>query len=100
MASLRNCIYKALFYNSQGGSRMVPEGVIVANCTAAGYSKSTVQDKLSALVADGDLCVADGHYASATEPGDDPLEIETHRGDDSLTWNCHRCRSDNHCWPK
>lgn len=86
MTSVRNHIQKALFYNSQGGSRMVPVGIVVANCRLAGYEEATVRDELAAMVADGELCEADGHYARATEPGDEPLDIETYRGSDSTPW--------------
>lgn len=65
---------------------MVAEDVIVANCLAAGYSEAAVREELTTLVASGELCEADGHYARATEPEDESLDIKTHRGDDSTPW--------------
>lgn len=86
MASIRQHIHKAIFYNSHGSSRMVPADILVANCRAAGYSATAVREELSALVEAGELCEADDHYARATEPGDDPLDIQTYRGSESTPW--------------
>lgn len=65
---------------------MVPEDVIIANCQTAGYSTSAAREELAALVEAGELCEADGHYGRATEPGDEPLDIQTHRGNTSTPW--------------
>jgi len=86
MASIRNHIYQTLFAALQGNGGMIPENAVVSQCHSAGYDEDAVRAELGSLVAAGDLCATDGHVAPATEPGEEPLAIETHRGDESTPW--------------
>ncbi|MDS0284470.1 hypothetical protein [Haloarcula onubensis] len=86
MGSVRNHIYQTLFAALQDSSGMIPEDIVIRQCRSAGYDGDAVREELTSLVAAGDLCAADGHVAPATEPSQEPLEIETHRGDESTPW--------------
>lgn len=65
---------------------MVPKDAVVSQCLSAGYDENAVQTELASLIAAGDLCTADGYVAPASEPGREPLGIETYRGDTSTPW--------------
>jgi hypothetical protein len=95
MASLRNCIFKILSYNSQGGGRMVSAEVIVANEQAARYTERAIRDELATLLDTGQLCAADGHYARPTKPSDRSLAVETYRGGDSTPWQFSVTRTED-----
>lgn len=55
MPPLDSHINKALFYNSQGGTRLVPRWIIQVNCRIAGFDAATTDAKLDEMVARGDL---------------------------------------------
>ncbi|MDS0276564.1 hypothetical protein NDI85_02055 [Halomicroarcula sp. S1AR25-4] len=86
MASIRNHIYQTLFAALQGDGGMVPKETIIAKCRSVGYDEEAVRVELDSLVKAGDLCAVDGHVAPATEPGEEPIAIETYRGDESTPW--------------